>query len=246
MQTVQMGHSTYWRDQTRHSTLRREDPSIAMNLCPKCEIRPAQRDGQCKNCRCRGMRRIFTWTAALDQSLIDAYQTAATVKQLHVSLKRVIQQTGFTRQVVLKRAQKLGIASQHRRWSEIEKQYLLDHAGDMTAFEMARVLHRGVDTTHVMLQKLHRSARLSYGYTRKDVRELLGVSEKKVNYWIERGWLYFDANGRMSETRVRTFLIRHPDEYSLRRVDEYWFKSLLFPKAVGNQVRRQIGTKEAA
>ncbi|GEM_PF-1618745 len=191
---------------------------------------PAQRDGMCRRCRLHhGLcRRKYFWTEEQIAKLRWAYE-AKGVKELKQRIDRVVAITGFPRTIVCREAQRQGLASVHRPWTEIEKQYVRDHVGEMTACQIARVLHRGVGVTYNLIHKLGFSARVREGYTLKDLCQAFGVSEKTVNYWLNRGWMRLNPNDRVSEPAVLAFIRKHPDEYSLRRVDEYWFKSLVFP-----------------
>jgi hypothetical protein len=55
-----------------------------------------------------------------------------------------------------------------------------------------------------------------------------------VKIWIGRGWLRYGGQGsalhstRIPEPSVKRFLKEHPEEYRLARVDEAWFKGMLF------------------
>jgi hypothetical protein len=49
-----------------------------------------------------------------------------------------------------------------------------------------------------------------------------------VKKWIKMGWVRLQDN-RLTEASVAKFLRDHPDEYKLNRVDEAWFKGILFP-----------------
>ena len=73
------------------------------------------------------------------------------------------------------------------------------------------------------------SSRIREGYSLKDIQELIGVSSRKIHGWISKDWLRLD-HGRASDTEMRRFLRRHPEEYILRRVDEAWFKDIMFSK----------------
>lgn len=73
------------------------------------------------------------------------------------------------------------------------------------------------------------SSRICEGYSLKDIQELIGVNSRKVYGWICKGWLRLD-NGRASDVEMRRFLRLHPEEYLLRRVDEAWFKDIMFSK----------------
>jgi len=69
---------------------------------------------------------------------------------------------------------------------------------------------------------------VSANYSQQDVEELLGVGRKRVCQWIRNGWLQL-LDGRVTEKSLEKFLRLHPEEYQLSRVDEAWFKGMLFP-----------------
>jgi hypothetical protein len=213
--------------------------------CSICVEAPAQRDGLCKSCRCRhGLtRRKFFWTEEQIALLKWAYQ-AETVKGLKTRVDKVVAATGFPRQVVLKEARRHALSATHAIWSEQEKQFLCDHTGEMTVSEMAKALHRGHDTTFQMLRKLGFSSRIREGYTIKDLRQAFCVSDKKIDRWLDMGWLSFNKRGRIDETNVLAFIRDHSEEYSLKRVDEYWFKSLVFPHFAAELLPTQRGRNQ--
>lgn len=78
------------------------------------------------------------------------------------------------------------------------------------------------------LKRLMLSARITEGYSRADLVELLGASATSVRRWERLGWLAFGCQGRAAEASVRRFLKMHPDQYQLSFVNEAWFKGLLF------------------
>jgi hypothetical protein len=69
---------------------------------------------------------------------------------------------------------------------------------------------------------------VSTNYSQQDLEQLLGVGRSRVCQWIKNGWLQL-LNGRVTEKSVAKFLRLHPEEYQLSRVDEAWFKGMLFP-----------------
>jgi hypothetical protein len=189
-------------------------------------------------------RRKFFWTEEQIAFLKWAYQ-AETVKELKQRVDKVVTMTRFPRQAVHKEARRQSLSSTHAIWSEIEKQYLRDHAGEMTVSQIAAILHRGVDTTYQMVNKLGFSARVREGYTMKDLRQALGISDKKINRWLDRGWLCLNTVGRIAEKDLLQFLREHSEEYSLKRVDEYWFKSLVFPKFAADLMPQMRGNQHS-
>lgn len=68
-----------------------------------------------------------------------------------------------------------------------------------------------------------------------DVQYLLGVGGRSIKKWIKLGWLRVQ-NDRITEASMVKFLREHPEEYRLNRVDETWFKGLLFPSFGRNHI----------
>jgi hypothetical protein len=93
---------------------------------------------------------------------------------------------------------------------------------------LAKHLGRSEYSVKAALKRLMLSARVSEGYSRSDLVELLGASPTSVRRWERLRWLVFGCYGRASETSVRRFLRMHPDQYQLSFVNEAWFKGLLF------------------
>jgi len=131
--------------------------------------------------------------------------------------------------VILNRAAVLGLAFCRRRsWTKAEIDMLGEHAGVSTVAALAKKLDRTPASVKAKLKHLEISSRVREGYTKEDLRLLLRVSAKSIRNWVNRGWLRV-VNGRFPESAVAKFLHQHPDQYQLGRVEEAWFKGLIFP-----------------
>jgi hypothetical protein len=97
-----------------------------------------------------------------------------------------------------------------------------------TVGALAKKLNRTPASARAKLKQLEMSARIKEGYTKEDLRFLLGVSAKFIRKWVRWGWLRV-VNGRFPESGFAKFLRQHPDQYQLSRVEEAWFKGLIFP-----------------
>jgi len=93
---------------------------------------------------------------------------------------------------------------------------------------LATRLNRSHSSVKAKLKDLGLSARVSEGYTQDDLRQLLGASTRSIRHWLARGWLRL-VNGRIPEASVLRFLRLHSEQYHLGRVNQAWFKGLLFP-----------------
>jgi len=189
------------------------------------------------------------WTAEFDALLISAYRRAQNRKELSRSLASLQVRTGFTRVVMLTRAVHLGLSFSRRRpWTSQDSALLESWAGNYSPASIARKLKRTFASVKAKCQHLEISLRVTEGYSQADLAELLGASPTSIRRWCRIGWLTV-VNGRVPEAAVVKFLRLHPYEYQLRRVDEAWFKGLLFPAFnsadASSQASRERGLKRA-
>lgn len=201
--------------------------------CLRCNrVKACAKDQLCHSCRLSGRpntRKRFTWTTEFDALLISAYRRANNREGLSRNLTALQLRTRFTRVVILARAAQLGLSFVRRRpWTLQETALLESLSGRYSVASMARKLGRTFCSVKAKLKQLEISARVTEGYSQADLAELLGASPASIRRWGRTGWLTL-ANGRVSEAAVVRFLRLHPHEYQLRRVDEAWFKGLLFP-----------------
>jgi hypothetical protein len=202
-------------------------------FCIGCDrVNGCAADRLCHACRIRSRlpaNKKFNWTAELDGRLRQSYQRARTRAELTVNLDLIQRLSGFSRVVILNRAATLGLAfCQRRPWTVDEIDMLREQAGSITPGAIAEKLNRTHASVRAKLKQLEISARISEGYTQDDLRYLLGVSPKSIKKWMAWGWLR-DVAGRIPEASVVRFLRQHSDQYHLSRVEEAWFKGLIFP-----------------
>jgi hypothetical protein len=120
------------------------------------------------------------------------------------------------------------MSAKRRHWSREEIEVLSETAGTLSKAAIARKLKRSYWSVKAECTRLQISSRLCEGYSRRDVECLLGVGQRSIRKWIAMGWLRVQ-DGRVTEPSIIRFLREHPEEYRLSRVDEAWFKGLLFP-----------------
>jgi len=174
-------------------------------------------------------RKRFVWTQELDQRLIRIYQDSRSRTELSRGLSYMQRQTGFTRVVITSRAGALGWSFvERRKWDRAELCFVQENAGALSAAAIARRLRRTHYSVKAKVAQLGLQLRVREGYSRDDVSTLLGVGAARVREWIDRGWLYLDQD-RVTERSMKQFLMAHPEEYKLNRVDEAWYKGTLFP-----------------
>jgi len=173
--------------------------------------------------------RKFPWSDGVDSILRRCYRTARNRNELIQNLTHVQRLTGFPRFAITSRASALGIAKIKKQpWTAAELSQLRELAGTCGRRALAKRLGRSEYSVKAALKRLMLSARITEGYSRSDLVELLGSSPTSVRRWEQMRWLVFGPYGRASEASVRRFLRMHPDQYQLSFVNEAWFKGLLF------------------
>jgi len=194
------------------------------NGCPK--------DRLCHCCRLTGRpnpNKRFCWSTSLDDALRRAYRIARNRSELTRNLNQFQHGSGFTRVVILSRAGMLGLSIRTRRpWTSTEVEALREKLGQLSTSQIARHLGRTYYSVKARIASMRLSSRISEGYSQQDVQQLFGVGAQRVRRWITKGWLQL-YKGRVTEKSLARFLRQHSEEYPLTRVDEAWFKGMLFP-----------------
>jgi hypothetical protein len=211
--------------------------------CSKCgSAKGCPKDSLCHGCRvtCRpNANKRFCWTTDLDSTLTRAYRSAHTRRELSSNLNHIQRLSSFTRVVILSRAAVLGLSFAVRRpWTETEIELLGEDLGTRSQSQIAKRLGRTYYSVKAQVSRMGLSACVSAHYSQHDVQQLFGVGRKRVCQWIRNRWLQLQ-DGRITERSLERFLRQHPEEYQLNRVDEAWFKGMLFPSFGRLGVARQ-------
>jgi len=204
---------------------------VACEVCGKPGFPSLRR---CNSHRPPNPRKRFFFTPEMDVEVRDVWTKFATDKfALTAGIDRLVKKyPTFPRYIFKNRAQQLGVTFDTRHhWTEAEKRFLRDNAGEMTIKEMAKALGHGFQKVASQMEYMKVSARVSHdGYTMEDFCNCIGVAHQTVLKW-EKQRIVSRYAGRFSENTVRHFIRNHPDKYDLRRVDQTWFKGLLFDSA---------------
>jgi hypothetical protein len=212
--------------------MRKSRSRVPTSICAKC-VTEAHVDsmGLCRTCRLRmHTRKVYHWTPAMDDQIAQAYKAAATRKHLTGSITRLATAYGFPRISVTRRAAELGLQFvKSREWGTIELEFLKENAGSIGIKKLARKLHRSESSVLNKIFRMGISSKLNEGYTQKGLASMIGVSTFQVSAWIRRGLLDLssDIADRVTHDSVRRFIVYHIEEYSLRRVEEWWMKMLV-------------------
>jgi len=190
----------------------------------------AGKDGRCGGCRLAGFaagRRKYEWTAALLMKLREVYSSDG------MSLKRLEAETGIPRRELAQRARREGFTHvKAPRWTAEEDEYLRESIGRISVRQAAKRLGRTPMAVEHRAYRLEMSIRIDKeGYNVQDLRTVFGVGHDRVARWMERGLLgpvHRNGSCRVAERNVMKFLRQHTHEYDLRRVDQVWYKAMVF------------------
>ncbi len=178
-------------------------------------------------------RRKYTFSPELTEQLRRAY-AGRSKSGTSQTLDQLVRGTGWPRHVFKHEARRNGwIAPDQRRpWTREETAYLREAVGVTSLARMARNLGRNPDAVRIKAERLHLSRKPQAGYNQSDLQTAFGVGPEKVRRWLDRGLFgkqhRFGAQVRVAEPNVVRFLRGHASEYDLRRVDQEWYKSILF------------------
>jgi len=172
------------------------------------------------------LRKKRVWTDGEIALLRDAYSDH---KQLRAKRKRLSELSGLTRSQIDSKARELRLCSEkHKPYTPIELKYIAENVREMTVEEIAEVLGRSPYGIKKQIYQMRLSAKLSTdGYSQKTLAEVMGVPASTVHAWITRGHIQTYA-GKIPECRVKEFLESKSHLYTLSKVDEFWFKQLIF------------------
>jgi hypothetical protein len=184
---------------------------------------------------------------AYDQLRQDRSKTA---------LAAAARQLGWSRYQVVKRGRTLGLTNPLDKapWTAREEE-LLENWADLSAQRIANKLGEAGfrRTAGSVAQKLCRLRLLKTtgdGYSFRQLAAVLGVEDAKVSLWVRRGFLKMPESGfRGSERRhlppsaIRAFLLNHPEEIVLAKIDPAWtlqFLDLVSGGRLCGQYRKEI------
>jgi hypothetical protein len=165
-----------------------------------------------------------------------------TVREVSANLNRIAARTGVPKTRLKYEAKKRGWRCQvdRRAWNPQEVDYLKEKLGTASITRIAHDLKRSVVSVRVKTAKLRLSIWLSEGYNISDLGEVFGLHHSRIESWARRGLLGkphghggHGGNIRFAEASVVRFIRRYPSEYNLGRVDETWFKSMVFGRYAG-------------
>ncbi len=203
--------------------------------CGDCGSEHACRDGVCGACRLRRLgpgKRKYVFGTELLEELRQVYCGSRT--EIGQGLDRLVRKTAWPRHMFKIEASRRGWTHKANRkpWTREEVELLEEKLGRVPVKTIARELRRSWESVAAKAGKLHLSRKRREGYNLSELQVVFGAPYSRVWRWVHRGLLgQVHGDGKetwVKEENVVRFLRRHAHEYDLRRVDQAWFKSMLF------------------
>ncbi len=187
-------------------------------------------------------KRKYIFSDQIDQSIREIYQTRPGAKT-HPGIRRLAKKVGMPHWALKKRARELGLArTKEQRWSEPELKILARYAWmsderirlKLKAAGYARTL-TGV---HLKLKRMRFKQDIGF-YSANGLARALGIDNHTITRWIRAGHLKAKHRGTertgqqggdiylIHEKDVRRFILEHPTDIDLRKVDQLWFLDLI-------------------
>ena len=212
-------------------------PSQFRPACPAA-IRPSCDQGRVKV----GSRRKYVFTDQIDQFIREIYLNHRDAKT-RPGIRLLARKVGMPHWALKKRARELGLArTKELPWSEPELAILSRYAwmsDERIRLKMkAAGYARTVTAIHLKLKRMRFKHDGSF-YSANGLAQALGIDSHAVTRWIRSGHLKAKFRGTarteqqngdiylIHEKDVRRFILEHPTEIDLRKVDQLWFLDVL-------------------
>ena len=187
-------------------------------------------------------RRKYIFSDQADQLIREAYlspRDGRGMSSIHLLAKRL----GMPHWALKKRARELGLArTKELPWSEAELSILSRYAWMSDERIRLKLKAAGYTRTvtgiHLKLKRM-RFKRDGSFYSANSLAQALGIDPHAVTRWIKSGHLTAKFRGTarteqqngdsylIQEKDVRRFILEHPTDIDLRKVDQLWFLDLV-------------------
>ena len=213
------------------------------------QLYPSQSQPVCNPTLCVAHDRVkaqgrhkYVFTDQIDQLIREIYlnrRNAKTRPGIRLLSKRV----GMPHWALKKRARELGLArTKELPWSERELEILARYAwmsDERIRLKLKAAGYvRTVTGIHLKLKRMRFKHDESF-YSASGLAQALGIDSHAVTRWIKSGHLKAKLRGTarteqqngdiylIHEKDVRRFILEHPTDIDLRRVDQIWFLDLI-------------------
>jgi len=187
-------------------------------------------------------KRKYIFTDQIDQLVRETYLNRSRDKS-RFSTRVLAKKVGIPHWALKKRAQELGLArTKELPWSEAELEILARHAWMSHERIRLKLKAAGYARTTTAIQLKLKRMRFKHDasfYSAKGLADALGIDSHAVVRWIKQGHLRASTRGTarteqqngdtylIHERDVRRFILQHPTDIDLRKVDQLWFLDLI-------------------
>jgi hypothetical protein len=186
--------------------------------------------------------RKYVFTSEIDQLIREVYLRNPEAKT-RPGIRLLARKVGIPHWTLKKRARELGLTrTKEKPWSEPELEVLARYAwmsDERIRLKLKAVGYsRTVTGIHLKLRRMKFKHDPSF-YSANGLAEALGIDSHVVSRWIRCGRLKAKLRGTargerqngdiylIRERDVRRFILEHPTEIDLRKVDQLWFLDLI-------------------
>ena len=187
-------------------------------------------------------RRKYVFTAQIDQLIREIYQNQPDAKA-RPGIRLLAKRVGMPHWALKKRARELGLArTKEKQWSDAELEILVRHAwmsDERIRLKLRQAGYaRSATAVHLKLKRMKFKHDGNF-YSANSLASALGIDNHAVSRWIKSGHLKAQLRGTargeaqhgdmylIQEKDVRRFILEHPTDIDLRKVDQLWFLDLI-------------------
>ena len=213
------------------------------------QLYPSQSQPVCKAALCVARdrvkaqgRRKYVFTDQIDQLIREIYLNHREAKT-RPGIRLLAKKVGMPHWALKKRARELGLArTKELPWNEAELAILSRYAWMSDERIRLKLKAAGYPRTvtgiHLKLKRMRFKHDGSF-YSAYSLAQALGIDPHAVARWIKSGHLRAKHRGTerteqqngdsylIQEKDVRRFILEHPTDIDLRKVDQLWFLDLV-------------------
>ena len=214
--------------------------TISTDLSSTDSLRPVRRF-DASRCYVQS-RRKYIFTDQIDQLIRETYLNHRDAKA-RPGIQLLAKKVGIPHWALKKRARELGLArTKEVPWSEPELETLARYAWMSDERIRLKLKAAGYSRTvtgiHLKLKRMRFKHDGSF-YSAYSLAQALGIDSHAVTRWIKSGHLKAELRGTarteqqngdiylIHEKDVRRFILEHPTDIDLRKVDQLWFLDLI-------------------
>jgi hypothetical protein len=186
----------------------------------------------------------YFFNDAIDAQIRRIYEARLDKRDSPIpGLKQYAAKLHWPHWVLKKRARELGLARTKESLWSIQEVDLLERFAHLSDYRIHLKLkdagfNRTTIAVHLKLKRLRLRKNIPY-YTASSLAEAFGIDIHSITRWIRLGYLKAGRKGTdrtedqggdtwlIHEKEVKRFILNHPTEFSLRKVEQTWFLDIV-------------------